>query len=53
MKSQKNLQRKIKIPATLIHPIKELLWELSPCSIRFPCHKMYAVDADDIKILGG
>ncbi len=48
----KNLQRKIKIPATMIHPIKELLLEHSSMFNPVSLPQDVCRDADDIKILG-
>jgi len=48
----RNLQRKIKLPATMIHLIKELLLEHSSMFSPVPLPQDGCRDVDDIKILG-
>ena len=48
----RNLQRKIKLPATMIHSIKELLLEHSSMFSPVLLPQDVCRDADDIKILG-
>jgi len=48
----RNLQRKIKLPATMIHSIKELLLEHSSMFSPVLLSQDVCRDADDIKILG-
>ena len=48
----RNLQRKIKLPATMVHTIKEFLQEHATMFNPVPLPQDACRDADDIKILG-